>query len=243
MKMSSMSNGNYHCSNSTVEETIYASFDVRKLLEEIKQCQDVLNRINEIKQGKFGTALVTVIDQLSNKIISTPENNLFKNPPGHHLPLRIETPSCESLSSACWIAKNGLKARGLDLYQVLAPNAFSFREEFIPIIRKTVQSQVHSRAMTQFQWHDGTLKNVHVDMTTLFEYQKQLGAMVKLFENRIDWLSASSQSIFGTIIEKKIVLLLDLSLQNTKFLVAIQNSLRLLFEQQLLNTEYFNVIG
>ena len=34
-------------------------------------------------------------------------------------------------------------AKGLDLYQVLAPNAYSYREEFIPVIRKTVQSQVH----------------------------------------------------------------------------------------------------
>ena len=34
-------------------------------------------------------------------------------------------------------------ARNLDLYQVLAPNAYSFKEEFIPVIRKTVQSQVH----------------------------------------------------------------------------------------------------
>ncbi len=34
-------------------------------------------------------------------------------------------------------------ARNLDLYQVLAPNAYSYKEEFIPVIRKTVQSQVH----------------------------------------------------------------------------------------------------
>ena len=34
-------------------------------------------------------------------------------------------------------------AKGLDLYQVLSPNAYSYKEEFIPVIRKTVQSQVH----------------------------------------------------------------------------------------------------
>ena len=34
-------------------------------------------------------------------------------------------------------------AKNLDLYQVLSPNAYSYREEFIPVIRKTVQSQVH----------------------------------------------------------------------------------------------------
>ena len=38
-------------------------------------------------------------------------------------------------------------ARNLDLYQVLAPNAYSFKEEFIPVIRKTVQSQVHEASI------------------------------------------------------------------------------------------------
>lgn len=44
-----------------------------------------------------------------------------------------------------WMCKwcgNVIVAKGLDLYQVLAPNAFSYLEEFVPVIRKTVQSQV-----------------------------------------------------------------------------------------------------
>ena len=36
-----------------------------------------------------------------------------------------------------------LAAKQLDLYQVLAPNAYSYKEEFIPVIKKAVQSQVH----------------------------------------------------------------------------------------------------
>lgn len=40
-----------------------------------------------------------------------------------------------------------------------------------------------------------------------------------------------------------VVLLLDLSLQNAKYIVHVQNSLRLLLEQQMSNKEYFNVIG
>ena len=59
--------------------------------------------------------------------------------------------------------------------------------------------------MAQFQWHDGTMKNVHVDMTQLFEYQKQLGAMVSVYEKRIDWLSSASRKIFGCVTEKKYV--------------------------------------
>lgn len=243
MKMAEISGGNYHCSNSTAEEAVYTSFDISILLDEIRKCQEVLTKIREMRQGQLGTALVTIIDQLSKQVVSLPQSRFLPHPPDHDLPLRIEVPSFNPSSSADWIAKHGLRAKGLDLYQVLAPNAYSFREEFIPVIRKTVQSQVHSKAMAQFQWHDGTLKNVHVDMATLFEYQKQLGAMVKLFEKRIDWLSTSSRRIFGTVTEKNVVLLLDLSLQNARYIVQVQNSLRLLLEQQMSNKEYFNVIG
>ena len=62
---------------------------------------------------------------------------------------------------------------------------------------------IQQKAMTQFEWHDGSIKNVHVDQTLLYDYQKQLGAMVKLYERRIDWLSKDSRRLFGTIIEKK----------------------------------------
>ena len=57
--------------------------------------------------------------------------------------------------------------------------------------------------MTQFEWHDGTIKNVHVDPALLYDYQKQLGAMVKLYERRIDWLSKESRRLFGTICEMR----------------------------------------
>ena len=53
--------------------------------------------------------------------------------------------------------------------------------------------------MAQFTWHDGSVKNIHVDMSQLFEYQKQLGSTVKIYEKRIDWLSSSSRKIFGTV--------------------------------------------
>ena len=57
--------------------------------------------------------------------------------------------------------------------------------------------------MAQFPWHDGSVRNVHVDMTQLYDYQKQLGAAVRLYEKRLDWLSSASRKIFGTIVERK----------------------------------------
>ena len=62
---------------------------------------------------------------------------------------------------------------------------------------------VLQKAMARFEWHDGSIKNVHVDMSQLFEYQKKLGAAVKVLEKRIEWLSSASRRIMGTIMEEK----------------------------------------
>jgi hypothetical protein len=55
--------------------------------------------------------------------------------------------------------------------------------------------------MVQFTWHDGTLKNLHVDLATLYDFQKRLKDTVNLYEKRIDWLSSGSRKIFGAIAE------------------------------------------
>ena len=47
------------------------------------------------------------------------------------------------MMSVDWIEHHGLKAKKLNLYQVLAPNAYSYMEDYVPILNKTVQSQVH----------------------------------------------------------------------------------------------------
>jgi hypothetical protein len=59
------------------------------------------------------------------------------------LPLNIEHSNSSGKTSSDWIDLHGLKAKRLNLYQVLAPNAYSYMEDYVPILNKTVQSQVH----------------------------------------------------------------------------------------------------
>lgn len=243
-KLAEASDGRYHVFSSGAEEQIYSGTDIMMLLREIKRAQDVINKIAEMRQGMMGDALVSILNEISLEVQKLPQSRFLPRPPGHAGPLTIEEPaSFIPKASHDWLQQNGLKAKKLSLYQVLAPNAFAPIEEFIPIIRKSVRSQTHEKAMTQFEWHDGSIKNVHVDFTLLYDYQKQLGAMVKLYERRIDWLSKDSRRLFGTIIEKKIVILIDLSQSNVNYLVHIQHSVRLLLAQQLANKEGFNIIG
>ena len=62
--------------------------------------------------------------------------------------------------------------------------------------------------MTQFEWHDGSVKNVHIDLATLYDFQKRLKSSVELYEKRIDWLSTGSRKIFGALSEKMCVFFL-----------------------------------
>ncbi|GFR86394.1 von Willebrand factor A domain-containing protein 3A [Elysia marginata] len=80
-------------------------------------------------------------------------------------------------------------------------------------------------------------------MSQLFEYQKQLSDAVVLYERRVDWLASGSRRIFGAVTEKNVVILIDTSVSNVKYLVHLQHSLRLLMEEQIANKDYFNLIA
>ncbi|KAL8584268.1 hypothetical protein ACOMHN_034953 [Nucella lapillus] len=237
------SGGRYHCFTASSEEQIYTGTDISLLLKEINNAQDVINKIKDMRKGMMGSALISIMNEIKTEVAKLPQSRFLPRPPGHDLPLRVDVPKFQPRGSVEWLRQHGLKAKHLDLYQVLAPNAYSYREEFIPVIKKAVQSQVHEKAMVQFAWHDGSTKNIHVDMTQLFEYQKQLKEIVKLYERRVDWLASGSRRIFGTLVEKNIVLLVDNSVSNVSYLVHIQHSIRLLLEQQVANKDYFNIMS
>ncbi len=168
--------------------------------------------------------------------------NYLPRPRGHDLPLNIEKASTDR-SSLEWIDQNGLKSKKLNLYQVLAPNAYNPKQNYIPVLNKTVTSQILNRAMVQFTWPDGSVKNLHVDLAELYDYQKKLRSVVELFEKRIDWLSTGSRKIFGSVAEDTVVILIDLAAVNANYLIHIQHSLRLLLEQQMSNKKCFNLIA
>lgn len=69
---------------------------------------------------------------------------------------------------------------------------------------------MNTSALTKFTWHDGSVKNVHVDFSEMFEYQKHLGQVVKVYEDRVNWLSHGSKRVFGTVTEKMLVLILKI---------------------------------
>ncbi|XP_075292454.1 von Willebrand factor A domain-containing protein 3A [Opisthocomus hoazin] len=231
--------GRYHCYSSKGEN--FDSSDVHLLLRESRKAEDLLKSIKQTFQRRVGGSLR--IEDASTEFANTAPSNFLPKPPKHEGPLVIQTPCIPAKTSTDWLKTNGLKAKKLNLYQVLAPNAFSPVEEFVPILKKTVSSTLHEKAMMQFEWYDGTVKNIHVDLPVLYNYQKLLAEMVRIYEKRIDWLSAASRRIWGSVCERRVVILVDISLTNSMHIIHIQHSLRLLLEEQMSNKDYFNIIA
>ncbi|XP_074866600.1 von Willebrand factor A domain-containing protein 3A [Carettochelys insculpta] len=233
--------GCYHCYSSKSEN--YDSSDVYLLLCESDKAKNILSSIKEIFHGSIGDSIIGRMQDISTEFSKLTPASVLPKPPRHEGPLVIQMPSFLAKTSAGWLKANGLKAKKLSLYQVLAPNAFSPVEEFVPILQKTVSSTLYEKAMMQFEWYDGTVKNVHVDPPMLYDYQKQLDRMVKMYERRIDWLSIASRRIWGTVCERRVVILVDISITNSLYIIHIQHSLRLLLEEQISNKDFFNIIA
>ncbi|XP_072453994.1 von Willebrand factor A domain-containing protein 3A isoform X2 [Notamacropus eugenii] len=233
----------YNCSNCMPLDQNSANSDVVKLLKEIQKAKNILSTIKEMYHSKTCETFINMAREISAEFTKLPISSFLPKPPKHESPLKIKIPNFLSRTSADWLKTNGLKAKKLSLYQVLAPNAFSPMEEFVPILQKTVSSTLHEKAMMQFEWHDGTMKNIHVDPPLLYDYQKQLSSAIRMYERRIEWLSISSRRIWGTVCEKRVVILVDISVTNSMYIIHIQHSLRLLLEEQLSNKHCFNIIA
>ncbi|CAF1028916.1 unnamed protein product [Adineta steineri] len=316
----------YHCYSHDEPHQIYNSTDIRLLVREIQRAYELLSRINEMRHGALGSAIISIENELNIEMAHYPQSKFLPRPPNHEGPLRFPqqfidqspiiyarqprvssatmteraasarshgrqssvrfndnvsvagrsaAPSHKSMNSARsrdtsvgrqqqqeqssavlssnnpavyrtsadWLRQHGLFARKLTLFQILGPNAYSAREDYIPILRKTVTSQILGKSMIQVDWHDGSTKNIHVDLAGLYDYQKRLKKIVELYEQRMEWLCSSSRKIFGNIVENNIIILVDCSQSNQDYIIHIQHSLRLLLEQQLFGRRFFNIIA
>lgn len=237
------SNGRYHCYSSSDMREIYKGSDVQLLLRESQRSLDMISKIKQMRTGMLGDALVSIENEISMEVDTVNASRFLPRPPNHNMPLNIETPNFNPRKSEDWLSENGLKAKRLNLYQVLAPDAHENIQDFVPILGKTVSSKVNGSAMQPFEWHDGTVKNMHVDMAMLYDYQKKLGGTVNIYQKRIEWLVSGSRRIWGTICEKKVILIIDISIVNRQYIVHLQHSLRAVLEQQMANKDAFNIIA
>jgi len=242
-KLAIISKGTFHCYSSSDDKQVYKSFDVQLLLRQAQVAIDVLNKITQMREGRLGDALVSIENEISQEIEALPGFRFLPRPVNHHQKLQINHSKVNYMNSKQWLKNNGLATKNLVVYQVLAPNAFDPIKDFVAVLGKSVQSSIHEKAMQQIVWHDGKIKNVHVDVPTLHEYQVCLGTEVNRYEKRIDWLSSESRKIWGNICENSVVIILDTSITNTQYIVHLQHSVRLCLQEQISNKKAFNIIA
>ncbi|XP_051573656.1 von Willebrand factor A domain-containing protein 3A-like [Myxocyprinus asiaticus] len=242
-RMAAVTSGKHHLYFAALG-VVDNSTDVELLWAEIKAARDVLAQIQSMRQGQLGDRAVTVTEsEISAGLDSVSLSDPVAVTCALSAPLYIQSTGPAATSSSEWLKSHGLKAQKLDLYQLLARNAYSPQEMFVPILGKTVSSTVHERVMVQFEWHDGTVKNLHVDLPSLEKYQRRLMGAVRLCERRVQWLNRTgSRQIWGTVCEQRVQILVDMSGKNAHYQLHIQHALRLLLQEQLVNKHSFNVI-
>ncbi|XP_016089414.1 von Willebrand factor A domain-containing protein 3A [Sinocyclocheilus grahami] len=241
-QMAEVSGGRYHLFSAALG-VVDSSTDVDLLWAEIKAARNVLTQIQNMRQGRLGDTAVTVDSEISTGLDSLTLSDFSPVSSALSAPLCIQTTGPVPTTSSEWLKTHGLKAQKLDLYQLLARNAYSPQEMFVPVLGKTVSSTVHERVMVRFEWHDGTVKNLHVGLPSLQKYQKRLMGAVHLFERRVQWLNRTgSQQIWGTVCEQRVQVLLDTSGMNAHYQLHIQHAIRILLQEQLANKHSFNVI-
>ncbi|XP_046855209.1 von Willebrand factor A domain-containing protein 3A-like [Xenia sp. Carnegie-2017] len=244
-ELAELTGGKYHCYSNSSNDRNFTGTDIQLLLNEIKRAKEILLSIEEMRRGRLGEKIITISrDRPRLAVVALTNENTKKRylKSMEDCQLNVEKPSFPARASRDWLKQHGLKGRGLNLYQVLAPNSYSSVKGYVLSINKNVKSKVYNKSMTQFSWHDGTIKNVHVDPTMLNFYQDELNTAVQRYLRRIEWLTTGCRKIFGTLVEQRVIVMLDLSLSSRHCFETLKRDLKILFEQQMANKKYFNVI-
>ncbi|XP_046873267.1 von Willebrand factor A domain-containing protein 3A isoform X2 [Hypomesus transpacificus] len=234
--------GRYHIFSASLG-IVGSSTDMDLLWAEVKAARELVFDIETLRQGQLGDLAVTVPQQIWTELRCVPDSPSLPESLNHNAPLCIKPPGIQPTSSACWLKSHGLRAKRLGLYQVLSSNAYSSLDKFVPVLNKSVSSTVLEKAMMQCEWHDGTVKNVHVELPSLLNYQRRLLSVMCVLERRVSWLGTGSWHIWGSVCEQRVQVLVDLSVLNSDLSIHIRLSLRVLLEEQLANKHAFNIIS
>eukprot|EP00118_Oscarella_pearsei_P014633 m.126504 g.126504 ORF g.126504 m.126504 type:complete len:1106 (+) comp37900_c0_seq10:317-3634(+) len=238
--LADVTSGSYH----RFLETFVESPAVVDINQKICKAQGVLHTVDRILSDGRPMALCLLV----KKLLKDGEWNYKALPLSELLvyPLQFREPFLGSrrkaFTSQQWLHQNGLKAKGLSLYQVLAPNAVPQMDAYVPIIDKTVRAHVHDDYMAKLVWHDGSIKHIHVDPKGLKTYQWELEKIAKTFKKRNAWLLSGSRGVFGSLAEKRIGVLVDTSFSSLESLTRFQEHFRLFLEEQLVTVNCFVIV-
>ncbi|XP_053348931.1 von Willebrand factor A domain-containing protein 3A [Clarias gariepinus] len=240
--ISKVTGGRFHLFSASLG-IVDSSSDLERLWAEIKAARDVLHNVQEVwRCEQLNSTPVSIVPEIMTDLdgVSLSDPDFIAQTAA----LCVQPAGPLPYSSAEWLKTHGLRAKKLNVYDVLAPYVYSPLEGFVPVLRKNVKSKVHEKAMVQFEWNDGAVKNLHVDLPLLQNYQRRLLEAECVLEDRVMWLnSTGSRQIWGTVCEQSVQVLLDMSDMSSHHQLHIRHAVRLLLQEQLPNTHCFNIIA
>ncbi|KAK1167593.1 hypothetical protein AOXY_G10303 [Acipenser oxyrinchus oxyrinchus] len=129
-------------------------------------------------------------------------------PGGRNKDASFELDACTLISSPKWLRLHGLKEARLHLSQILSQIGFQHREEYVSSLRKPVSSQYAEGLFSQFT-KNGKMYNLTASREQLSQFVASLTRRMKLYKQRLDWLTSGSRQMFGVIQEHSVALVLD----------------------------------
>lgn len=228
--------GHYHQLNLNDGNPLMEDSLINEIQNEMNSAEKVIEEIEHIKSGSIERPLIDALRQLS-VVSQWPRDDTFA-PSSSSAHLQPYSLSC---SSEQWLRRYGIDSLGLDLYEFLAPDAYSRLSEYVALIDKTTFSTVYD-IMPKFIWNDGSQKYLHVDVRRMEEYMADLKVYSQLLQQRLAWLQSGSKIPFGSVHEERVVIIVDCSLRVSLYLLDLQQRLKIFLHEQISQTKLFNII-
>ncbi|KAL5264641.1 hypothetical protein ACHWQZ_G005654 [Mnemiopsis leidyi] len=140
------------------------------------------------------------------------EIQLKNEPKLPQLPPKSQEKSEKDMTSAEWLNYHGLKSSGARFYDALAPQAFRHCDKVVKVgdSDKIVNAK-YCQKFAHVKWWDGSVKHVIINQNFYEKYKTKIENITSTIERRIKWVEQSSKTLFGTLLEDNVCILLDTS--------------------------------
>ncbi|XP_065899947.1 von Willebrand factor A domain-containing protein 3A-like isoform X2 [Dysidea avara] len=212
--------------------------DLSAVKMELSKCENILFQVQRAKTGLMNAPLIEILKELSLETDWTNQTDECLS-----LDIAIATGrSCDPdiCTSHEWLETNGINGAGLNLYQLLSPDAIIPHTSYVPVLHKTVTSLVNN-ASIMFPFPDGRMRKLHVDFPLLCYYQTRMDQFMVDMERRIDYITTGSRRMFGLLAEKRVLIMVDTSAPIASHITKLQQDLKVLIQDQLPLVNYFNM--
>ncbi|XP_064412974.1 von Willebrand factor A domain-containing protein 3B [Latimeria chalumnae] len=145
------------------------------------------------------------------------------------------------ISSTKWLQHHGLMRNRLTLSQILSQIGFKHREDYVYSLGKPVSSRYAEGLFPQYM-KNGNIYNVSLKEEKLLQFADSLTRAIKLYKQRLEWLTSGSQQIFGIIQEHCIAIVLDFGIMPEAQFNLCRDAICMVLREQVSQVAKFNLI-